>query len=101
MNLAQLARVILLDKQPLALSYLKSNIGWLIFSYPDDSKRYIRTTLNEEILQSVENTRQPNCLYDLDKHRWVTLPTNQEVKLEVSDTRPEIGVLMEYVNKFI
>lgn len=84
------------------LADLKDHIGWVTFTFPDGTKRTMRTTTNKEILKSVLHKRGERQMYDLDKQRWITLPPSSSItKLEVSMDPPEIGELMWFVNRFI
>lgn len=83
------------------LKDLKNRVGWVVFTYPDQSVRVIKTTTDWVLLESVMKTRKPNSLYDLDKQRWVPLPRISDFTTHVFETPPQLGGQMSFVNKFI
>jgi hypothetical protein len=74
--------------------------GWITFIYPDKSAITFRTTLNEDMLSSVGGVRD-GFLFDLDKLKWVEVPTSTAVKVAVTEERPILGEVNEFVSKFI
>lgn len=85
----------------LTVADLRTQIAWVTFRYPDESMRVIRTTLNPEILKSVLDKKGDAQLYDLDKGRWVKMPSNSNVAMEITEERPELKGWMEFVNRFV
>lgn len=75
--------------------------GWVVFTYPDGSKRVIRTTLNQEVLAAVKPAPSDDFLFDLDKLFWVPLPTKEEVQVAVYEQRPVLSEVDEFVNRFV
>lgn len=83
------------------LSYLKTAIGWICFCFPDDTYQYFRTTLSPEILGEEARFDKPGYIFNLDKMKWVRIPKDSDVKVKITDSRPDLGELAAYVNKFI
>lgn len=74
--------------------------GWVCFRYSDGSVHVFRTTLNEDMLKRVGGAKQ-GYLYDLDKFKWVEVPTDTSVQLIVSETKPEMSEVDKFANQFI
>lgn len=83
------------------LEWLKENIGWVLFTYPDGSQRVVRTTKSGSLLEGVMKDKKPMTIYDLDKLKWVKLPSSSDVKVEIHDERPQLEEVSEFVSKFL
>lgn len=86
----------------LSIRYLATSIGWICFTYPDGTAKFFRTTLNPEILgEELKKSPGKGYLYDLDQLRWTNYPTDSDIVVSVSDSKPDMGELMNFVNRFI
>ena len=74
--------------------------GWVVFTYDDNSKVRIRTTLNEDMLKSVGGSK-PNALFDLDKHKWFEIPEGADMTANVYGEKPKLGEVDEFVSRFV
>ena len=85
----------------MSVDILREGDGWVIFQYPDESKVFFRTTLNEQVLSKIPGGSRPDMLYDLDRFCWRSFPANPEVRLDIQKDRPVVEEVDEFVNSFI
>ncbi|MNI75474.1 hypothetical protein D3C73_1316280 [compost metagenome] len=78
---------------------LKQGIGYITFRYTDSSRKVIRTTLNETILEKLGLDTTNNTLYDLETLKAFPIP--EDVTLSISASYPELGEVDKFANRFI
>jgi hypothetical protein len=84
-----------------SVKWLESNIGWIKFTFDDGTERRIRTTKSPEILASVLCDKKDNTIFDLDLLRWVSLPTDKNVEIIITEEKPVLEEESEFVSRFI
>ena len=60
------------------ISLLKENLCWVIFRFPDDSLKMIKTTLREDLLEGLDV--EENSLYDFQTNCVYSCVYSFEVK---------------------
>lgn len=81
------------------INILREKVCWVIFRFPDDSLKFLRTTLREDILEGLE--AEEDSLYDLDRQRWFNLNRVAGSRLEIYTTMPNLREVDLFANKFI
>lgn len=81
------------------LDLLKTGFGWITLTYNDGSKKILKTTLNNELLNKEGVALVEDSLYDFIKKEYVKLPEN--ATLEVTKEKPELNEVNEFANRFI
>lgn len=80
---------------------LEKEVGWVLFTYPDNSKLAIATTLNLDLLYYYTQEIREDHLFDIYKRRWIKIPEEEAVILEMFRNKPDLGEVDEYANRFI
>lgn len=75
--------------------------GWVVLTFPDGTRRAIRTTFNVEVLNTIPGGIKEGMLYDLESGRWTSLPKNPEVLVDVQENKPEFSEVEQFVNRFV
>lgn len=81
------------------LKVLKQGIGYVTITYPDSSKRVLRTTLNPNILLKEGVTFKDNHLYDVDRKEFVRYTT--DCKIDISEEEPILEGVDLFAHQFI
>lgn len=82
-----------------AIDILKEGFGYVSFIYSDSSKLVFRTTLNTQLLLKEGVTIKSNELYDFDRKKKFTIPSN--VKINISKEFPEISEVDRFANLYL
>lgn len=83
----------------MSLEILRKGDGWVQFVYSDDSIKFFRTTLDIQLLNSLNISIPEGLLYDMDRNEFVAIPDN--VVITITKERPRVDELNEYINRFI
>ncbi len=81
------------------ISLLKENLCWVIFRFPDDSLKMIKTTLREDLLEGLDV--EENSLYDFLTYSWLNLSKVNGSKIEIYLKEPILREVDLFANKFI
>ena len=81
------------------LDILYEGFGWITLEYCDGTKKIIKTTLNEKILNENNVAVYADGLYDFNKNEYIELDEN--AVLSVTKDKPELDEVNEFANRFI
>jgi hypothetical protein len=81
------------------INLLKENLCWVIFRFPDNSVKMIKTTLREDLLEGLEVEK--DSLYDFLTYSWLNLSKLGGSKIEIYLKEPILREVDLFANKFI
>lgn len=81
------------------LDIIKNGIGYVTITYPDSSKRVVKTTLNPNILLKEGVTYKEGHLYDLEHKEFVKY--SLDCKIDISEDEPKLEGVDEFAHRFI
>lgn len=80
---------------------LEKGSAWVVWTFPDGSRKSIHTTLDADILKEAGVTAEEGYLYDLDHREYV--PFREDVvNVEISEEKPESRKeVLKFASRFI
>ena len=77
------------------VNLLKTNLCWVIFRFPDNSLKMIKTTLRDDLLEGLHS------LYDFITYSWLNLSRVSGSRIEIYLAEPVLREVDLFANKFI
>lgn len=83
-----------------AITALKQEIYFIVFTFCDNSKFVVCTTLDADILEAFKVVFIKDCFYDLRRQRYVKFRYDA-VSVDVYREEPAMSEVDKFANRFI